>query len=56
MNLAYAEIYLTLGALFGPRGGVEMELYETSRRDVDVVHDFFNPAPAAGSRGVRVRI
>ncbi|KAF1987868.1 putative P450 monooxygenase [Aulographum hederae CBS 113979] len=58
MNLAYAELYLTVAALFRPveRGGVEMELFETGREDVEVVHDFFNPSPRMGSLGVRVLV
>lgn len=52
MNLAYAENYLTLGALLAP--GLGLELWETERKDVDVAHDFFSPAPWGGSRGVRV--
>jgi cytochrome P450 len=53
MNLAYAEIYLTLAAMFGQ---FEMELYETTREDVDVVHDFFNPSARLDSKGVRVLV
>ena len=51
MNLAYAEIYLALAAVFGR---LEMELWETTRDDVDVVHDFFNPSAKLDSKGVRV--
>ncbi len=54
MNLAYAEIYLTLGYLFR-RLGSKMQLYDTQReRDVDFVLDYFTPAPSLKSRGVRV--
>lgn len=58
MNLAYAEIFLALGALFRPvgAGGVELELFETDRSDVEVVHDFFNPSPRLDSKGVRVLV
>ncbi|GME40911.1 Cytochrome P450 [Neofusicoccum parvum] len=52
LNLAYAEMYLVLGALLGP--GLGLELWETGRADVSVVHDFFNPAPGMESKGVRV--
>lgn len=51
MNLAYAEMYLTLAAIFRK---FEMMLYETDRSDVEVVHDFFNPSPKMDSKGVRV--
>lgn len=58
MNLAYAEIFLALGALFRPvgAGGVELELFETDGSDVEVVHDFFNPSPRLDSKGVRVLV
>ncbi|KAJ9665810.1 hypothetical protein H2201_004118 [Coniosporium apollinis] len=58
MNLAYAEIFLALGALFRPvgAGGVELDLFETDRGDVEVVHDFFNPSPRLDSKGVRVLV
>jgi cytochrome P450 len=55
MNLAYAELYLTIGRLFGP-GGVDMELSETGERDVRVERDWFNPVPWGGSKGVRVMV
>lgn len=53
MNLAKAEIYLTLAAVFHR---FDMELYETDRSDVDIVHDYFNPSPRHDSKGVRVLI
>ncbi|MCJ1374965.1 hypothetical protein MMC20_006198 [Loxospora ochrophaea] len=56
MNLAYAEIYLTLVKVF--RGfGSRMRLFETEReRDVDVKKDFFAASPSLDSKGVRVLI
>ena len=51
MNLAYAEIYLTLAAVFRR---FDFEFFETTRVDADVAHDFFNPQPKKGSKGVRV--
>ncbi len=51
MNLAKAEIVLTLAAVFHR---FDMELYETDRSDVDIVHDYFNPSPKDDSKGVRV--
>ena len=51
MNLAYAEIYMTLAAVFRR---FDFEFFETTRQDADVAHDFFNPQPKKGSRGVRV--
>ncbi|KAK3080075.1 hypothetical protein LTS18_003201, partial [Coniosporium uncinatum] len=53
INLAYAELYLTLGEMFGPEG-VEMKLFETGAEDVEVVHDFFNPCARLDGKGVRV--
>jgi cytochrome P450 len=55
MWLAYAELYLVLGALFAPGGvGRCMRLFETGVEDVECAHDFFNPSPRLGSKGVRV--
>ena len=51
MNLALAEIYLTLAAVFRR---FDLHLYETTRDDVDIVHDFFNPSARKDSKGVRV--
>ncbi|KIX08589.1 uncharacterized protein Z518_03245 [Rhinocladiella mackenziei CBS 650.93] len=52
-ELAQAEIYLTLAALFRR---FDFELYKTARADIDVAHDFFNPQPRRGSKGLRVLI
>lgn len=55
MHLAYAELYLMLGALFAPGGvGRRMELFETGDGDVKCAHDFFNPSPRLDSKGVRI--
>ncbi|OJD36070.1 cytochrome p450 [Diplodia corticola] len=54
MNLAYAEMVLALAALARP--GLRLELWETGVEDVRVAHDWFNPAPRAGSKGVRVLV
>ena len=58
MNLAYAELFLTVGRAFQPvhKGGLDMELYKTHSSDVECVHDFFNPSAELGSMGVRVLI
>ena len=53
MNLALAEIYLTLAAVFRE---FDMELYETTREDVDTAHDFFAAVPKLDSKGVRVLV
>ena len=54
MNLALAEIHMTLASVFRRVGG-KMRLFGTEReRDVDVRHDFFVTNPGLRSRGVRV--
>ena len=53
MNLAYAELYLTLASVFRR---FDMKLFQTTRRDVDIAHDFFSGTPALDSKGVRVEI
>lgn len=53
INLAYVELYLTLAAVFRR---FEMELYETDRSDVAIVHDFMLPSPKLDSKGIRVNV
>ena len=53
LNLAYAELYLGLAAVFAP-GRFEWELYETGREDVELRHDFLNTSPRLDSKGIRV--
>lgn len=53
IELAKAEMYLTLAALFGAHD-VKIELFETTARDVQVVGDIFNPDFPKESKGVRV--
>ena len=53
MNLAYAELYLTLEAVFRR---FELQLFETTRADIDVAHDFVAGRPRVDSRGVRVLV
>jgi len=55
LNLAYAELYMTLAAVFWP-GRFELELFETDQSDVETVHDFFNTSPRLDSKGMRVLI
>ena len=52
-SLATAELYLTLAAVFRQ---FDMELYETTREDVDIVHGFFASSPRLDSKGVRVLV
>jgi cytochrome P450 len=53
MNLALAEIYLTLAYLFRR---CDLELFETTREDVDIKHDYFTSFPRLDSKGVRVLV
>lgn len=53
LNLAMAELYLTLAYLFRR---VDLSLYETSREDVDIKHDFLTAFPRLESKGVRVLV
>jgi hypothetical protein len=51
-SLAKAELYLVIASIF--RKFEDMELFETTRKDVDMKHDFFIPFPDLSSKGVRV--
>jgi len=51
MHLAWAEMYIVLGAVLGR---YSFELYETGVEDVQMGHDFFDPVPRMGSEGMRV--
>lgn len=51
INLATAEIYLALAIVFRR---FNMELYETTERDAEIVHDFFIPHGHHDSKGVRI--
>jgi cytochrome P450 len=53
MNLAYAELYLTLAAVFRR---FDLELFETTKADVEIVHDFLAGTPRLDSKGVRVLV
>jgi len=53
LNLAWAELYFTVAAVFARYGGDErtMRLWKTSVEDVQAVHDFFVPASRLDLRG-----
>ena len=51
INLAHAEIYLTIATVFRR---FEFELYQTVRSDVEPAHNYLNPMPRWDSKGVRV--
>ena len=53
INLAYAEIYLAIAGVFSH---FDLDLYDTTRDDVEAVHDFFNPAPRVDAKGLRVTL
>lgn len=55
MNLAWAEMYLTVAAMFTP-GRFRFQLFETDDSDLEIVHDWFNPFPRQDSKGVRLLI
>ncbi|KAI4114143.1 MAG: hypothetical protein LQ345_005028 [Seirophora villosa] len=55
LNLAYAEFYLGLAAVWWP-GRFEWKLYETDRSDVETVHDFLNTSPRLDSLGIRAMV
>lgn len=62
MNLAWAELYLTVAGVVGAYGvegeaGVSrMRLWKTNVEDMQMKHDYFVPAPTreVADRGVRV--
>lgn len=53
INLAHAELYLAVASFFTY---VDMELYETSARDIEVVSEGFIGYRPADSKGIRVRV
>lgn len=54
INLAYAEIYLCIAALFQQ---FDLELYDFDYgRDLEIVRDCFVGLPSGNSKGVRVRL
>ena len=55
LHLAYAELYLTLAAVFAP-GNLTFELFQTDISDVETEHDFVNTSPRLDSKGIRVVI
>ncbi|KAL8986707.1 MAG: hypothetical protein Q9169_008767 [Polycauliona sp. 2 TL-2023] len=55
LNMAYAEFYLGLAAVWAP-GRFKWELFETDISDVETVHDFLNTSPRLDSKGIRVKV
>jgi cytochrome P450 len=65
INLAYAELYLTLATIFRSYGSVDvrfpsdvgaLQLFETEYRDIEVVADMVVPKVWKGTKGVRIRV
>jgi hypothetical protein len=63
MNLAYSELYMLLAGIFrkydlydgtGKQAGPTLELYQTTREDVDMGADSLTLILKEGSVGVRV--
>lgn len=52
-HLALQELYLTLGNLFRQ---IDVELYETEEKDLQLTHDFFYMAGTEQSKGLRVLV
>ena len=53
MNLAYAEMYITIAVLFRRYA---LELYETGKADVEVAHEYHIPQIRKDSNGIRVLV
>jgi cytochrome P450 len=65
VNLAYAEIYLGIARVFRGLGSVDvrmpgdegfLELFDTTKDDVEMTKDAFIPLVREGSKGVRVLV
>lgn len=52
-SLAYAEFHVGLATVFRR---FDLELYGTTREDVDARHDFFIAASKLNSKGMRVLV
>ncbi|KAI2424142.1 hypothetical protein LOZ63_000688 [Ophidiomyces ophidiicola] len=55
INLAYAEMYMSLAAVMRVFGG-RFQLFETTLKDVEMKADLFVPAPQGESTGVQVLV
>jgi cytochrome P450 len=53
MTLAMPGIYMTIGNIFRQ---FDMQLYQTTVRDVSMAHDFFAPFGPTDSKGLRVTV
>ncbi|OAL28004.1 hypothetical protein AYO20_09626 [Fonsecaea nubica] len=50
-ELAIMNLYLTIASFFHE---FDAELFETTRKDIEIEHDYFSPFPAVDSKGLRV--
>ncbi|KAL8942538.1 MAG: hypothetical protein Q9211_001349 [Gyalolechia sp. 1 TL-2023] len=53
IELAYAELYLTAAFIFR---NFETKLFQTTKKDIAIAHDFFNGYPHSDSKGVRITV
>jgi cytochrome P450 len=53
LNLAYAELFLTLAGVFRR---FDFKPWETTMDDVKIERDFFVASPKLGSKGVRMLV
>lgn len=55
-EVAYVELYLTVGSIFAPGVGFDLLLHDTDyERDVRMYHDYFSPFPKS-NRGIRASV
>jgi cytochrome P450 len=52
-ELALMNLTLTIAAFFHQ---FDAELFETTRKDIEIEHDYFSPFPAVDSKGLRVML
>lgn len=52
-ELAIMNLYLTIAAFFHQ---FDAEIFETTRKDIEIEHDYFSPFPAVDSKGLRVML
>ena len=52
-RLAYAELYLATAIV---HRRFDTELFETTREDIDIAHDFFLGSQRIGSKGLQVKM
>ncbi|MCJ1471637.1 hypothetical protein MMC13_000277 [Lambiella insularis] len=53
MELAYAELYLAVAMI---HRRFDTELFETTREDVEIEHDFFTGYPSLTSKGLQITV